>query len=111
MTPIDFKIAVLERSHAVPIVVDFWAPWCGPCRMLGPIIEALAEQAEGRWELVKLNTDEQPEFARDYDIRGIPAVKMFSGGKVIAEFVGVLPAPQVRDWLEQHLPDPRQDRP
>ena len=110
MSPIDFESAVVERSHEVPVVIDFWAPWCAPCRTLGPILEALADQAGGHWELVKIDSDEQPELAQSYDVRGIPAVKMLHRGEVIGEFVGALPESDVRRWLDEHLPDPRKDR-
>jgi putative thioredoxin len=106
MSTIDFRSAVIERSRRVPVVVDFWAEWCGPCRILGPIIEELATQAAGRWELVKLDTEAQPDVAQAFDIRGIPAVKMFHEGRVVAEFVGALPKEQVRRWLDENLPDP-----
>jgi len=110
MPPIDFETAVVERSHEVPVVVDFWAPWCAPCRTLGPILEELARQAAGRWELVKVDSDEQPELAQRYDVRGIPAVKLLHRGEVIGEFVGALPEAEVRRWLDEQLPDPRSDR-
>jgi putative thioredoxin len=102
---VDFDTAVLARSREVPVVVDFWAPWCGPCRVLGPIIEDLAAQAGGRWELVKLDTEAQPEIAMAYGIRSIPNVKLFRGGKVVAGFVGALPASDIRRWLDDHIPD------
>jgi len=107
MPPINFQTAVLERSNAVPVVVDFWAAWCSPCRVLGPVIEGLAAQAGGRWELVKVNTEEQPDIAQSYGIMSIPAVKMFQRGQVIAEFVGALPEADIRRWLENSIPDPR----
>jgi len=111
VTPaVDFATAVLERSRTVPVVVDFWAAWCGPCRVLGPVIESLAAEADGRWELVKVDTEAQPELARDHGVMGIPAVKMFHEGRVVAEFVGALPAAEIRRWLDANLPDPRRGR-
>jgi len=106
---IDFANAVIERSFTLPVVVDFWASWCAPCRTLGPVIEELAAQAAGRWELVKLDTEAQPDIAQQFAVMSIPAVKMFHQGQVVAEFVGALPAEQIRQWLDEHLPDDRLD--
>ena len=103
----NFNETVITRSHQVPVIVDFWAPWCGPCRFLGPVIEELAGEADGRWELVKINTDENQELSVKYGIRGIPAVKMFYQGKVIADFTGALPRHQIESWLADHIPDER----
>jgi len=105
---VDFDNAVLARSREVPVLVDFWAPWCGPCRILGPILDDLATAAGGRWELVKLNTDEQPDVAQAYGVMSIPSVKLFMDGRVTAEFMGALPKSEVQAWLERQLPDPRQ---
>jgi putative thioredoxin len=102
----DFPAQVIERSKTVPVVVDFWAPWCGPCRVLGPIIEAEVKALGGRAELVKVNTDENPELAYEYGIQGIPAVKAFKDGKVVSEFVGAIPAPQIQRFLKQLVPAP-----
>jgi putative thioredoxin len=106
---IDFQRQVLDRSRDVPVLVDFWAAWCGPCRMLGPTLEDMAREAGGRWELVKVDTEAQPELATRYGIMSIPAVKLFRDGAVVDEFVGALPRAQIEIWLERHLPDPVQD--
>lgn len=100
----DFRADVLEKSHEKPVVVDFWAPWCGPCRVLGPTIEKLARESGGAWRLVKINVDAHPQLAQHYQVRGIPAVKLFSGGEVVAEFAGALPESQIQRWLAEHLP-------
>lgn len=101
---LDFQRDVIDASKASPVVVDFWAEWCAPCRMLGPVLEKLASEANGAWKLVKLNTEEHPQLALEFGIRSIPAVKMFHEGRVIAEFIGALPETQVRKWLDENLP-------
>ena len=105
-TALDFSADVLEASRSRPIVVDFWAPWCGPCRALGPTLETLDREAGDRWTLVKVNTDEHPELRERYGVRGIPAVKLFVDGAAVAEFTGALPERKVRQWLEQSIPVP-----
>lgn len=105
----DFEADVLRRSDTTPVLADFWAPWCGPCKMLAPVLEKLAREAGGSWHLAKINTEEHRELAERFGIRGIPNVKLFRNGKVIAEFSGALPEPQLRQWLAEHLPSPRRD--
>ena len=102
----NFEQEILERSRALPVLVDFWAAWCGPCRVLGPILERLAEQAQGRWALAKVDTEQFAEAAERYGILSIPNVKLFVNGEVVDEFVGALPEAEIRAWLERALPSP-----
>ena len=104
-TDADFDSAVLARSHQVPVLVDFWAEWCGPCRMLGPVLDKVAASYGERLAVVKVDTDANQRVARQYGIRSIPAVKLFKDGQVVDEFVGAQPEPRVRSFLDKHLPD------
>jgi len=100
----DFDALVVERSKVVPVLVDFWAPWCGPCRVLGPVLERVGAELAGEVEVVKLDTDAHTAIAARYQISSIPAVKLFEDGAVVAEFVGALPEGRVRAFLDEHLP-------
>src|ERR1700683_3413883 len=93
-----FQTAVIERSHELPVVVDFWAEWCGPCRQLSPVIERAVADRAGKVELAKVDTDANPQLSRAFGIQGIPAVKAFRDGKVVAEFVGAQPPAQVASF-------------
>lgn len=102
----DFSQQVLEESKRRPVVVDFWAPWCGPCKSLKPVLEKLAAEYGGKFLLAKINSDDNQELAARYDVRGIPSVKAFVDGEPIDAFSGALPEPEVRRFLDRLVPGP-----
>jgi putative thioredoxin len=109
MEPYNFETEVLAKSNEIPVLVDFWSPSCGPCRVLGPVLDKLASQADGKWELIKINTMDHQQVAMDLDIQSIPHVKLFSKGKLVSEFVGSLPEPTLAKWLEEFIPTPAKE--
>ncbi|MBW2983991.1 thioredoxin [Candidatus Woesearchaeota archaeon] len=99
----NFETRVMERSKTVPVIVDFWAEWCMPCRVLGPTLEKLAKEYKGRFVLAKANVGSTKIKANEYSVMSIPNVKLFKNGKVADEFIGALPEAQVKEWLDKNI--------
>ncbi|RDK04532.1 thioredoxin [Paraburkholderia lacunae] len=99
-----FEKDVITASTLAPVLVDFWAPWCGPCKTLGPMLEKLEAEAAGKWKLVKVNVDENQELAAHFQVRSIPHVMAFADGRPVDQFVGVLPEGQLREFLDRLVP-------
>lgn len=106
VTQADFTEVVIEGSHRTPVLVDFWAAWCGPCQMLMPVLAKLVEEYQGQVILAKVNSDEQQALAAQYAVRSLPTVKVFKEGQVVDEFMGVQPEPVIREMIERHLVRP-----
>lgn len=102
----NFEQDVLQRSQELPVIVDFWATWCGPCRELGPILERLAAESAGQFLLVKVDVDQQPGIAQAFGVRSIPHVFALRNGQLVDQFMGALPEEQIREWLAQFQPTP-----
>jgi len=102
----SFERDVIEASRSMPVLVDFWAPWCGPCRILGPLLERLELAYAGRLRVVKINSDQEPGLAAQFAVRSIPYVVAFVDGQPVDSFVGVLPERELRAFVDRLLPNP-----
>ena len=101
VTDDDFEKVILQSK--IPVIVDFWAPWCGPCKMVAPILEKIAKEYEGKLLVTKVNTDENPKWAMDYGVQGIPTMLFISDGKIVHNQVGAVPEPYLRDMIDTFL--------
>jgi len=103
VTDDNFETEVIEKSKTIPVLVDFWANWCGPCTVLGPVLEKIATEYEGKFILAKAETDKNPNQASKFGVMSIPSVKLFKNGEVVDEFVGAKPEDAVKKFLDSKL--------
>ncbi len=104
VTEADFEYEVIAYSQKVPVVVDFWAEWCAPCRVLGPLLEKLAREGQGAFRLAKIDVDKNQSLAERFNVRSIPAVKAFQNGRIVGEFAGAVPEPRLREFIDSFAP-------
>jgi putative thioredoxin len=104
VSELDFEYEVITYSKQIPVIVDFWAEWCGPCKMIGPLLEKIAKEGQGTFRLAKVNVDENPNLAIQYGVRSIPLIKAFRDGQVIAEFVGAQPEARIQEFIRSIAP-------
>jgi len=102
VSDLEFEKKVLEKSEKIPVLVDFWAAWCGPCRILGPTLEKLAKEYEGKFVLAKVDVQENQKWASKFEITSIPSIKLFKKGKIVDSFIGSIPESYVKDFLKKN---------
>ena len=103
VTDADFQEKVLEKSRDVPVLADFWAPWCMPCQIFKPLLEKMEKSCKGKFVLAKINVDVAQKTAMAYGVMGVPSIKLFKDGEIVDEFVGAIPEEKLRNWLDKNI--------